>query len=65
MTTQQVLSRPRTAVDDELDRYRTVVSAMFAAHHRVRVAGSADICTCGAAWPCASEMIAEQLLDWV
>jgi hypothetical protein len=65
MTTQQVLPHPRTILDDELDRYRTLVSAVFAAHHRVHVTGGTDVCTCGAAWPCPSEMIAEQLLDWV
>ncbi|MCF2526235.1 hypothetical protein [Yinghuangia soli] len=56
-------------IDAEFDRYRHVVAEIFDCHHRSpetpETAGGPATCTCGSAWPCAQEMLAAELLDWI
>lgn len=47
------------------DDYREVVSHLFAEHQRVGLQDGPVFCTCGQYWPCRSERLAAQLLDWV
>lgn len=53
-------------IDSAFDRYRHVVAAIFACHHRAPGADpAAASCACGAAWPCPQEALAAELLDWI
>ncbi|NUU26097.1 MAG: hypothetical protein HOV68_32045 [Streptomycetaceae bacterium] len=58
--------RTGTEIAEEFDRYRHVVAEIFDCHHRQPGPAEAPAtCTCGAAWPCAQEMLAAELLDWI
>lgn len=59
------LPRPRPSIQEQIERYRTVVADVFAHHHRVCEQGGCSECSCGGSWPCAAECLAAQLLDWV
>lgn len=51
---------------DPFERYRHVVTEIFARHHRDDSTGAAPArCLCGGSWPCHDEGLAAELLDWI
>ncbi|MGH3342174.1 MAG: hypothetical protein ACRDPK_04670 [Carbonactinosporaceae bacterium] len=59
------IPRPRVSVEDQLERYRCLVAGVLAEHERTLRGDGEFGCTCGVGWPCRTERLAAQLLDWV